>query len=53
MRLTLGEVSPGANSDGFGMGLAIVNQICERMGWQFSLENRSSGGCRARLTGLS
>ncbi len=43
----------GANSDGFGMGLAIVNQICERMGWQFSLENRSSGGCRARLTGLS
>jgi signal transduction histidine kinase len=42
----------GAGSEGFGMGLAIVNQICERMGWRLTLENRPSGGCRARLHGL-
>ena len=42
----------GADSKGFGMGLAIVNQICERMGWRFSLENGPSGGCRARLYAL-
>jgi signal transduction histidine kinase len=43
----------GPGSDGFGVGLAIVEQICERMGWRLRLENRSTGGCRARLEGLS
>jgi signal transduction histidine kinase len=43
----------GAESEGFGMGLAIVNQICERLDWRFSLEDRPSGGCRARLYDLA
>ncbi len=42
----------GPDSEGFGVGLAIVEQICERMGWRLTLENRPTGGCRARLEGL-
>jgi len=43
----------GTASEGFGLGLAIVEQICTRMGWRLSLANRHSGGCRARLEGLA
>ncbi len=43
----------GAGSEGFGLGLAIVGQVCARMGWQLTLENRGSGGCRALLGKLA
>lgn len=43
----------GTGSDGFGLGLAIVEQICTRTGWRLGLENREPAGCRARLDGLA
>jgi hypothetical protein len=42
------SIGQGTGSTGLGMGLAIVNQVCERMDWRFGLENRASGGRRAR-----
>mgnify|MGYP000169796087 CR=1 FL=1 len=43
----------GRDSDGFGLGLAIVDQLCERLGWRLEIDNRHSGGCRARIANLS
>ena len=35
--------------EGFGIGLQIVNDICQRYQWQFSLNNNANGGCTARV----
>ncbi len=35
---------------GAGLGLAIVNQICDTYGWQVKLLSRAGGGTLARLT---
>lgn len=38
------------NAEGHGLGLMIVNDICRKYGWQFSLENRSqASGSVARV----
>lgn len=35
------------NSDGHGLGLLIVDDLCSRYGWSFTLKNHSQGGCNA------
>jgi len=39
----------GAGSDGAGLGLSLVQRLCQRQGWQVSLANRPGGGAVARL----
>jgi len=34
---------------GQGLGLFLISRICERFGWQFSIENLPLSGTRARL----
>ncbi|WP_163352656.1 HAMP domain-containing sensor histidine kinase [Desulfovibrio sp. JC010] len=34
----------GENSSGFGLGLSIVQRLCDRFGWIFYISNRSGGG---------
>ena len=36
--------------DGHGLGLLIVDDLCQRYGWQFKLENHPQGGCCASIT---
>lgn len=37
------------NPQGHGLGLLIVDDLCRRFDWTFTLSNRSLGGCRARI----
>jgi len=39
----------GENSQGAGLGLSLVQRLCERQGWSVSLANRPSGGTVAEL----
>ncbi len=39
----------GENSQGAGLGLSLVQRLCERQGWAVSLANRPSGGTVAEL----
>lgn len=38
------------NANGHGLGLLIVDSLCQRYQWQFSLSNNQPTGCSARLT---
>lgn len=35
---------------GFGLGLPIVNRICEQMGWKLSIESQKGEGTKVTLT---
>jgi len=39
----------GENSKGAGLGLSLVQRLCERQGWEVSLTNRAEGGAVALL----
>jgi signal transduction histidine kinase len=39
----------GENSKGAGLGLSLVQRLCERQGWEVSLANRAEGGAVAVL----
>lgn len=39
----------GPDSSGSGIGLSLVQRLCERHGWRVSLSNRHGGGARAKL----
>ncbi len=41
--------APSENSTGHGLGLLIVQDLCQRYGWGFSIRNRTEGGCEATL----
>ena len=41
-----GDASRG---DGIGIGLSLVQRICERQGWTIRLDERSGGGCEFRV----
>lgn len=36
--------------EGFGIGLVLVQDICDKYGWQFSLHNNLEAGCTASIT---
>lgn len=38
------------NPNGHGLGLLIVDDLCQRFDWDFELFNRSCGGCTAKIT---
>lgn len=38
------------HQQGHGLGLLIVNALCQRYGWEFNLADAKTGGCVARLT---
>ena len=38
------------NPNGHGLGLLIVDDLCQRFGWGFQLFNRTCGGCIAKIT---
>jgi signal transduction histidine kinase len=40
----------GGDSRGAGLGLSLVQRLCQRQGWQITLANREGGGTVARLT---
>ena len=37
------------NAEGHGLGLLIVDDLCQRFGWTFSLKNREQQGCQATI----
>lgn len=39
----------GSGSEGAGLGLSLVQRLCERHGWQVTLANLPDGGTLARL----
>lgn len=39
----------GSDSDGAGLGLSLVQRLCDRQGWRVALRNRTAGGTRAEL----
>ena len=41
--------APGGRGDGFGMGLAIVRQICDRYGWRIEVDSAVGQGTRVLL----
>jgi signal transduction histidine kinase len=41
-----GDASRG---DGIGIGLSLVQRICERQGWTIRLDERAGGGCDFRV----
>jgi signal transduction histidine kinase len=41
--------APGGGADGFGIGLAIVKQICDYHGWQIAVESTPGAGTRILL----
>ena len=38
------------NPNGHGLGLLIVDDLCQRFNWGFELVNRNGGGCSAKIT---
>jgi len=38
-----------SRGDGFGLGLSLVQRICQRQGWRVSLSEAASGGCEFRV----
>jgi signal transduction histidine kinase len=38
------------NPNGHGLGLLIVDDLCQRFDWDFELFNRSCDGCTAKIT---
>lgn len=38
------------NQDGHGLGLLIVEDLCRRYHWHFSIENRPTTGCEALIS---
>jgi signal transduction histidine kinase len=36
-------------SDGHGLGLMIVDDLCRRYGWRFTIDTLPSGGCEASI----
>ncbi|CAK2039803.1 sensor histidine kinase [Vibrio crassostreae] len=38
------------NPNGHGLGLLIVDDLCQRFHWDFELFNRSCSGCTAKIT---
>nr|WP_275660373.1 HAMP domain-containing sensor histidine kinase [Shewanella sp. Isolate13] len=42
--------SENDSNNGHGLGLLIVDSLCQRYQWQFSLEDIAPTGCRARLS---
>ncbi|MFI3276769.1 sensor histidine kinase [Vibrio sp.] len=38
------------NPNGHGLGLLIVDDLCQRFDWDFELFNRSCGGCTAKIS---
>ncbi|GIU22633.1 HAMP domain-containing sensor histidine kinase [Shewanella sp. MBTL60-007] len=42
--------SENDTNNGHGLGLLIVDSLCQRYQWQFSLEDIAPTGCRARLS---
>lgn len=36
--------------DGVGIGLSLVQRICDREGWRIALHERDGGGCEFRVT---
>ncbi|CAG8999240.1 MAG: Adaptive-response sensory-kinase SasA [Candidatus Celerinatantimonas neptuna] len=45
----VGLGNQSAGSEGFGLGLLIVRDICHKFGWSFKLEQRKEGGCAAMI----
>ncbi|MCG7550470.1 HAMP domain-containing sensor histidine kinase [Pseudoalteromonas sp. Of7M-16] len=45
----VGLSSKPRNDEGFGVGLKIVNDICNKYQWQFSLTNNVNKGCTASV----
>jgi two-component system osmolarity sensor histidine kinase EnvZ len=43
------ETSRSAHTGGFGLGLAIVRQLCEAHGWTASIQDRPGGGTEVVL----
>ena len=39
----------GDDSQGFGLGLAIVSRLCKRLGWQFDIDSELGKGTRVSL----
>jgi signal transduction histidine kinase len=35
--------------DGLGLGLSLVQRICQRQGWHIRLSENPSGGCEFRV----
>ncbi len=52
--ITVKDNGPGLNNspnnNGHGLGLLIVEDLCHRYGWEFSIKNRKSIGCIATIT---
>jgi signal transduction histidine kinase len=46
--LTQPHVS-GSGSKGFGLGLTIVNRLCDRLNWQFNIQSKINVGTTAEL----
>lgn len=38
-----------SRGDGFGIGLSLVQRICDRQGWHIALDQRPEGGCEFRV----
>lgn len=43
-------LSQSPNQDGHGLGLLIVDDLCRRYHWSFSIKNRPTIGCEALIT---
>jgi len=43
----LGEKARGY--EGFGIGLLLVHDICNKYNWRFSLQNNEDAGCCASI----
>ncbi|NIY92958.1 sensor histidine kinase [Vibrio diazotrophicus] len=52
--LSIRDNGPGLNQtknqDGHGLGLLIVEDLCRRYLWRFSIKNRPTTGCEALIT---
>ncbi|RTZ15817.1 HAMP domain-containing histidine kinase [Vibrio aquaticus] len=42
-------LSDTPNEDGHGLGLLIVDDLCQRYGWEFKLSNHPQRGCTASI----